>query len=144
MNTSFEEIYPLFFAQIDDYTFAQADEDAVLSELEKYLSNSYLTFYSIMQDLDIDLVNKQFSRQLVMIEKLMIAKAMAAEWLLKKLNSEELMVKAIGDRDYNAVQGFGYLKQLRAEYDAKIKDLDRSKIDYTYLNEEMSSDLFNG
>ena len=144
MNTSFEEIYPLFFAQIDDYTFAQAEEESVLNELEKYLSNSYLSIYSIMQDLEIDFENKVFSRELVMIEKLIIAKAMAAEWLLKKLNSEELMVKAIGDRDYNAVQGYGYLKQLRVEYDAKIKDLDRSKIDYTYLNDEMSRDLFNG
>lgn len=143
MNTKFEDIFSLFFSQIDDYTFASASDELIQYELEKYLTNSYMSVYHMMGSLDIDFEGKEFSRELTMMEKIIFAKSMSAEWTLKKLNSEELMVKSIGDRDYKAIQGFTYLKQLREEYNSKLKDIDRAIIDYTYNNEDMSGGLFN-
>ena len=54
----------------------------------------------------------------------MLAKAMKLEWVLNKKYSEELMVKAIGDRDYAAVQGYKYLEQLQSMEKQLVKEID--------------------
>lgn len=49
-----------------------------------------------------------------------------------KLHSADLMRKEIGDRDYKAVQGTNYLKEL-SKLDDKIEDeIRRYSVEYTY------------
>ena len=141
--TKFEGVYDLFLSQIDDYGLAQSEESVVEDVLQKYLLNGYLHIYSVLGDVNISTESKAFSRELTMIEKLLFAKAMKLEWVGEKLNSEELMRKEIGDRDYHAVQGVAYIKELRGLYAAHSEELSRSKIDYTYNNEDMFKELLN-
>lgn len=143
MKTKFDEVYSLFLSQIDDYGLAQSDVNVVEEVLEKYLMNGYLHVYSILGSVDLDSKESEFSRTLNMIEKLLFSKAMKLEWLGEKLNSEELMRKSIGDRDYNAVQGVSYIKELRGLYAAQESEIHRAKVDYTYNNEEMFKELLN-
>lgn len=44
----------------------------------------------------------------------LLAKAMKLEWVREQKHSEELMRKAIGDRDYTSDKGYQYLDRLQA------------------------------
>ena len=48
---------------------------------------------------------------------------MKLEWVRNKKYSEELMVKAIGDRDYQTQQGYKYLEQLQTMEDKLNKEI---------------------
>ncbi|HFI0463185.1 TPA: hypothetical protein ACGO1T_000529 [Streptococcus suis] len=112
--TAFREIYPLFLAQIDDYELASlnSEEEANLY-VEKYLLNGLPSVQDAFNDItNIDLENKCFSYKLSFVEMALIAKAMKLEWVREKRYSLDLMRKSIGDRDFKAVQGTDYLKQL--------------------------------
>ena len=113
MATQFSEVYSLFLGQLDDFELASVDEDELDFVLRRYLINSLPELSSSMIDLElIDFTLKDFGAQLSYIEKAIVAKSMKLEWLREKLNSADLMVKSIGDRDFNSVQGFNYLKEI--------------------------------
>lgn len=139
MNTKFSEIYALFLSQIDDYELAQADEEDVNFVLRGYLNTGFVHIYDIFSDMD--MLEDEFNQKLSMAEKLICAYAMKVAWQSEKLNSEELMRKAIGDRDYNAVQGNGYLKELRALNDSLRNELRQLKYDYTYNSKDSFGEL---
>lgn len=144
MSTKFEDVYGLFMSQIDDYELSTSDNEDIEQVLTGFLENSFIHIYSVFTDVEIDKKSKEFSRTLTMFEKLLIAKSMKLEWLGEKLNSQELMCKSIGDRDYNAVQGTGYLKELRELYSKQEKEVKRFRIDYTYNNDAMIKELLGG
>lgn len=113
MATQFSEVYSLFLGQLDDFELASVDEDELDFVLRRYLVNSLPELSSSMIDLElIDFTLNDFGAQLSYIEKAIVAKSMKLEWLREKLNSADLMVKSIGDRDFNSVQGFNYLKEI--------------------------------
>lgn len=141
MATKFDEINSLFLSQIDDYGLAQSEDEVVEMVLSKYLLNGYIHVYSVMSDVNLDKDLAEFSRELTMIEKSLFAKAMKVEWIAEKLNSEELMRKSYGDRDYAAVQGVNYIKELNALHTTQKEELNRLKVDYTYNNDEMFKEL---
>lgn len=113
MATQFSEVYSLFLGQLDDFELASVDEDELDFVLRRYLVNSLPELSSSMIDLElIDFTLNDFGAQLSYMEKAIVAKSMKLEWLREKLNSADLMVKSIGDRDFNSVQGFNYLKEI--------------------------------
>lgn len=112
--TTFQEIYPLFLGQIDDYEIASlsSEEEASLY-VEKYLLNGLPSLQNAFNDItEINLEKKCFGYELSYVEKALVAKAMKLEWVREKRYSLDLMRKSIGDRDFKAVQGTDYLKQL--------------------------------
>lgn len=128
-HTSFEEVYKLFLNSIDSYelaAIAQNGDDELEEVLQGFLSNALGRFVNyIAKDLlDVDYEKGQFNVELTRYEEIMIAKAMKLEWVLNKKYSEELMVKAIGDRDYAAVQGYKYLEQLQSMEKQLVKEID--------------------
>lgn len=113
MATPFSEIYDLFLAQIDDYELSELDPEEIDIVIEKYLINGLVSVQSLVTSIDdVDLQKKQFNQTIPLMEKILLAKAMKLEWVREKKYSEELMRKSIGDRDYKAVQGTEYLKEL--------------------------------
>lgn len=145
MATSFNEIYPLFLSQIDDYDFGTISQEEMEGAMERYLIASLLTVQETLTDVyDIDLTNKQFNVDLEFPEKLLIAKAMKLEWVRGKKYSEELMRKDIGDRDYKAVQGTEYLETLTMVEKELKKEIRNELMKNAYSSAEKFGGLLNG
>lgn len=137
MNTKFDEIYGLFLSSVDDYDLANVDDEELTYVLENYLKNGLGHLLNGARNfIDFDDEAKEFKTELSAIEKLAVAKAMKLEWISSKKSSQELMEKAIGDRDYKAIQGTDYIKELtKAEKEAR-EEINRILIDYSYSDEE--------
>ena len=142
LETSFDDIYSLFLATIDDYDMASIDDDELEYVLSSYLLNSLGHLQNGITNIsEIDIDKKVFNVDLSYVERLAIAKAMKLEWVSTKKHSQELMAKAIGDRDYKAIQGTEYLKELTRVEKELRKEIDRILIDYSYSNEDFYGGL---
>ena len=133
--TYYEEVNKVFLNTVDSYDFAQIDDDELESVLYGYMDSGRLLFstYIAKDFMDDDPENKRFNFKMTRVEIALLAQAMKLEWVREHLNSEELMRKAIGDRDFNTVQGYQYLdrlqtmeKQLSREITAQINRLEYS------------------
>lgn len=137
MATPFSEIYDLFLAQIDDYELGELDPEEIDIVVEKYLINGLVSVQSLVTDIeDVDLQNKQFNQSIPLMEKVLLAKAMKLEWVREKKYSEELMRKSIGDRDYKAVQGTEYLKELTTVEENLKKEIRHAITERSYKIED--------
>lgn len=140
MATKFSEVYTLFLGQIDDYELAAIPAAELDDVLLRMLINAVPSFQESMIDIEkIDMENKDFGVTLKFVEKSVFAKAMKLEWIREKKYSSELMQKAIGDRDFTAVQGYNYLKELNNIEADLAKQIRGYLMDYSY-NEEFVSD----
>lgn len=140
MATKFSEIYTLFLGQIDDYELATISADEMDSVLFRYALSAITNVNDSMQNIDriIDIENKAFTTELDFTTKSIFAKAMKLEWLREKKYSSELMQKAIGDRDFTAVQGYNYLKEINIIEKDLAKEIKNYLIDYSYREEFIS------
>lgn len=140
MATKFSEIYSLFLSQVDDYELAMIKADEMDSVLKRYALSSMASLMGSMIEVDddVDFENDTFKVELTFTEKSIFAKAMKLEWLREKKYSTELMQKAIGDRDFTAVQGYNYLKEIGAVEKELSKEIERHIIDYSYKEEFIS------
>lgn len=135
MATKFEDIYDLFIAQIDDYELFSVSEEELKEVVQDYLLNGLIHLVEGPEYLyEVDVENKSFSTDLSYPEKLLVAKCMTLEWINTKRNSAELMRKDIGDRDYKAVQGTAYLKQLSTSCNSLRAEIRQNLIRYSYRN----------
>lgn len=133
MGTPFDDIYGLFLSQIDDYELFSVEEEELTSVIEDYLVNGIMNLVEAPEYLmDIDLENKSFNSELTSLEKVLVAKCMVLEWVNTKRNSAELMRKAIGDRDYKAIQGTTYLKELNNLEVSIRNEIRKTIIRYSY------------
>lgn len=143
MGTKFEEVYKLFLSSVDDYELAEISEDELNEILKGHLLNGIVHLQtSMMEVADFDEENSVFNVELDHVEKVILGKAMKLEWLVEKLNSADLMRKSIGDRDYKAVQGTDYLRQLGVMEMRARREIDRLIIDYSYTNKEEMGGLW--
>ena len=138
MTTKFSEVYDLFLGQMDDFELIQIDALELESVLLKYLINATSNLQESMEDINnIDVANKDFGFNMGFVQKSIFAKAMKLEWLREKKYSAELMRKSYGDRDFTAVQGYNYLKELNnVELDLE-KQIRLALIEYSYREEFM-------
>ena len=114
------------------------DDDELSEVLYGYLDAGRVVFSTyITKDFYDDNVEEQrFNIKLSRVEINLLAKAMKLEWIREHRNSEELMRKAIGDRDYSATQGYQYLEslgkmesQLSREIESTINKIEYSDSD---------------
>ncbi|MEH7209604.1 hypothetical protein V7094_25890 [Priestia megaterium] len=136
MATSFSIIYKKFLDQIDDYELGIPDESELNEILFGYLDLARsLHFPQCKKDLEQLTENLgvgEFAEDLTSQEQYILTLGMKKAWLSTKLNSGDLMSKAVGDRDYKAIQGTNYLKEL-SKLDEKIEDeIHRYAVAYTY------------
>lgn len=139
MATNFSEVYTLFLSQIDDYELASVELDELEGLMLRYLLNATTSLQDSMINLDeISMEDKHFGTDLTLVEKAIFAKAMKLEWVREKKYSAELMQKSIGDRDFRAVQGSSYLRELTA-VERNLQDQIRQQlIDYSFRDEFLS------
>lgn len=143
METEFKEIYQLFLPMIDDYEFGAIEEEELESVMQSYLLNGMVQLQTSMVDVSkFNLEEKRFEVELKHIEKVALAKAMKLEWVGEKLYNADLMRKTIGDRDYKAIQGTDYLRQLGIIELRLRKEIDRLLIDYSYTDSDLVGDLW--
>ena len=142
MATKFEMVYKSFLNSVDSYELNNIDDNELESVLWGYLDAGRAMFISYHVDVyDVDMEQKQFNADLNSAEIVMLGKAMKLEWVMMNKNSEELQRKAIGDRDYQAVQGYKYLEQLN-----KVERQLRSEIEnwinkYEYSLSELYGEM---
>jgi hypothetical protein len=136
--TSFNLIYKKFLSLIDDYELGLVNDDELNEVLFEFLDQARsLHFPQCKKDLELITENLgvgEFHENLTSQEQFILALGMKKAWLSPKLNYSDHMVKSIGDRDYKAVQGTNYLKEL-SKLDAQIEDeIDRYAKAYTWKN----------
>lgn len=142
-HTYFEEIYSLFLGTIDSYYLSKMDDDELKANLFGYLQNALINFSTyISKDItDIDTDEQRFNIKLTLYEKTILAKGMKLEWVRLQKHSEELMEKAIGDRDYSAVQGYQYLDRLAAMESSLKREIKSLINNLEYSDSDLYGDM---
>ena len=143
MSTKFEEIYKLFLPTVDDDEYAEIEPDELEFVMKTFLLSGLVQVQSSTIDFpDFDEEKEVFTETLTHIQKVALAKSMKLEWVSEKIYSANLMRKSIGDRDYKAVQGTDYLKQLGFMEIRLRKEIDRLIIDHSYTDADQMGGLW--
>lgn len=139
MATPFIDIYKKFLMLIDDYELGLVSEEEMTLILFGYLDQARSLHFPQCKK-NLESITEEggglghFNDELSSQEQYILALGMKKAWLSPKLNSVDLMKKAIGDRDYKAVQGTNYLREL-SNLNEKIEEEIRNyTISYTYNN----------
>lgn len=138
MATSFHSIYKKFLGLIDDYELGLVTDEELNEILFGYLDTARSLYFPQCKK-DLEQITEtlgvgEFHEDLTSQEQFILALGMKKAWLSPKLNNADLMSKAIGDRDYKAVQGTNYIKEL-SKLDAQIEDeIDGYAKAYTWKN----------
>lgn len=144
MATKFSDIYSLFLNTIDDYSLADLEDDELMEVMEAHLMNGLIHLTESVSDIeDYDLDEKVFHADLYHAEKIALAKAMKLEWLNEKIYSEDLMRRAIGDRDYKAVQGTDYVRRLGEQAQKLKNEIEQDLINYSYRRSDFVGGLWD-
>lgn len=141
--TYYEEVYKVFLNSIDSYELAQMDKEELENRLYGYLDSGRIMFATyISQDFYDDTPEeKRFNFKLKGFEITLLAKAMKLEWVRELEHSEDLMRKAIGDRDYSAVQGYQYLDRLQAMDKKLFNEINSSINNIEYSDRDLYGDM---
>lgn len=141
--TTYEEVYKAFLSSVDSYDLAAMDDISLEETMYRYLVSGRIVFanYAAKDLTDDDPENKRFNVKLSSYEIVVLAKAMTLEWVRVHKNSEENMRKSIGDRDYNAVQGYQYLEKLQALDSQLTREIRRDILRLEYGNSELYGDM---
>jgi hypothetical protein len=123
--TPFSSIYNKFLALVDDYELAIPDDEQLNEVLFMFLDKARsLHFPQCKKDLE-KLTEQngvgEFEEDLTSQEQFILALGMTKAWISPKVKNADLMSKAIGDRDYKAVQGTTYIKEL-SKLEKQIED----------------------
>lgn len=115
-HTYYEEVYKAFLNSVDSYELAQMDDEELKERLYGYLDAGRVVFETYISEdfYDDDPKKGRFNFKMKRYEIALLAKAMKLEWVREQKHSEELMRKAIGDRDYTSDKGYQYLDRLQA------------------------------
>lgn len=143
MSTTFEDIYKIFLPTVDDDEYSEIEQEELDIVLKNFLLNGVVQLQSSIIDFpkfDADL--EIFTTPLNHMQKVALGKSMKLEWLSEKIYSANLMRKSIGDRDYKAVQGTDYLRQMGVLETRLRKEIDRLIIDHSYTDSEQVGGLW--
>lgn len=158
MATLFTSVYLKFLAEIDDYELGLVSNDELNNICFNYLDKARAMYFpQCKKDLDdvtiqlqseidglepinaeVDRIVGQFNEDLTNREQYILALCMKKAWLSSRLYSADLMSKDVGDRDYKAVQGTPYLKEL-GNLDKSIEEeIHKYAVEYTYSLKDLS------
>lgn len=134
MATSFSLIYKKFLSQVDDYELGLLEDEELDEVLFEYLDMARsLYFPQCNKDLTaIDEDFGEFVEDISATEQYILVLGMKKAWMSAKVNNTDLMSKAIGDRDYKAIQGDRYLKELPKLEKRLEEEIRRYAVEYTY------------
>jgi len=145
MATPFSKIYSEFIVQIDDYELSSVSEEEFNQVLQGYILGARLPFMTYGKDLmSVDIEKAEFVSDLTPQEVMIFAKSMTYQWMVEKRNSLELHRKAIGDRDFQATQGYGYLEKITASLSKLRREIKQEITIYEYSQKDLWGELLNG
>lgn len=141
--TYYEEVYKAFLNSVDSYELQAMDDDELKERLYGYMDAGRVNFETyIAQDFyDDDPEKERFNFKMKRFEIALLAKAMKLEWVREQKNSEELMKKAIGDRDYTVQAGYQYLDRLLAMEKQLSKEITTTVNRIEYANQDLYGDM---
>ncbi|MCY7911096.1 hypothetical protein MOB65_19780 [Bacillus inaquosorum] len=136
MATSFQGIYEKFLGLIDDYELGLITQEERSQVLYGYLNTARsLYFPQCKKDLTkvtVEMGVGEFHEDLTQQEEYILAYGMKMAWISTKLNNADNMSKEIGDRDYKAIQGTSYIKELSKLLKDTKDDIRELAVEYTY------------
>ncbi len=142
-KTKFEDVYKAFLSSVDSFQLAKMDDQELEETLWEWLDAARVPFvnYKIVDFYDVDMENKCFNSKLSHAEVALLAKSMKLEWVRMKKHSEDVMNKSLGDRDYNAVQGYNYLKQYSVMETQLVNEINKMINKIEYANSKIYGDM---
>lgn len=113
MATPFNEIYPLFLAQITDYNLALMDDDSLDENMQLWLLGAIGYFSNCKHDLsEFNLDSKTFTADLNHMEKQILSRFMLTLYLDTHLLKEDLLKQNLNSKDYRVYSPANQLKAL--------------------------------
>lgn len=142
-HTYYEEVYKAFLNSVDSYELAQMDDDELEERLYGYLDAGRVVFEPYISEdfYDDDPQKQRFNFKMKRFEITLLAKAMKLEWVREQKHSEELMRKAIGDRDYTSDKGYQYLDRLQAMEKQLSREISSTINRIEYANDDLYGDM---
>lgn len=142
-HTYYEEVYKAFLNSVDSYELAQMDDDELKERLYGYLDAGRVVFETYIPEdfYDDDPQKQRFNFKMKRFEITLLAKAMKLEWVREQKHSEELMRKAIGDRDYTSDKGYQYLDRLQAMEKQLSREISSTISRIEYANDDLYGDM---
>lgn len=142
-HTYYEEVYEAFLNSVDSYELAQMDDDELKERLYGYLDAGRVVFETYISEdfYDDDPQKERFNFKMKRFEIALLAKAMKLEWVREQKHSEELMRKAIGDRDYTSDKGYQYLDRLQAMEKQLSREISSTINRIEYAHSDLYGDM---
>ena len=142
-HTYYEEVYKAFLNSVDSYELAQMDDDELKERLYGYLDAGRVVFETYISEdfYDDDPQKQRFNFKMKRFEIILLAKAMKLEWVREQKHSEELMRKAIGDRDYTSDKGYQDLDRLQAMEKQLSREISSTINRIEYANDDLYGDM---
>lgn len=122
MGTPFREIYVQFLAQVKTHDLANMPETSLEENMQLWLLNSLGYFTLCKKELTYDSQLSEFTEDLDMNEKAILASYMTIEYLNTFLIKEQNLSQALNSKDYRM---YSPANQLRALLDVQDKLEDR-------------------
>lgn len=140
MPTTFDEVFEIYLDRIDSYSLVGLTDDEIKEDMIGKLKRAKARFRSA-NDITLDLVNKQFNRELEDIEKDILALWMVTEWVKPKLFCQDNMETHMTAKEFASTGGAPLLERLRGIK----KDADREANLYTtrygHMKKKKKSDI---
>lgn len=111
--TSFDEIFEIYLNRITTYKLLNLTDKEKYDDLILKLKMAMARFDDINL-VEVDYVNKLFSRELSPIEIDILSFLMICEWLKPMVLSEEALSNKLTSKDYNVYSPANLLAQLRS------------------------------
>lgn len=135
MNTSFKEIYSMFFHKITDFNFLRMEEENIDEICKNYLKKAIIKFRKCKEDLrDRDDINEMFNFQVSDEVQEILATLMVVEWATPLVYNIMIMKQFLGDKDFKHYSQANHLEKLILLRDGAIEESDQAIVLYTYDN----------
>lgn len=132
MATPFVDTYKRFLNSINDDMFTLMEEIYVEEKLFYYMERAIVKCKKIKKLMNYDSILKQFNETLSIEEINTLVLGMEIEYLNEKVQKQELLRQAIGNRDFNIGSNHLTLKAMKDLKDSKELELHNALISYTY------------
>ena len=113
MATPYSDVYNLFLSQVTDYDLAVMEETSLEENLQYWLMSAIGYFSNCRQDLtEFDLTLNEFTPDLTMNEKQILAKFMVVVYMDTHLIHDSLLKTALNSKDYRTYSPANQIKAL--------------------------------
>ena len=137
--TSYEKIYNRFLSRVTDFNLAELD-DYTLNEMLKNWLYSAIIKTRTKSDLSRDDENEVFVNELTDLDVELLAMGMVLAWLDQTLNSTELTLMMLGEKEQKFFSQSAHISELRALRADTLREMQQLYTYDTYNNNDFFND----